>query len=216
MTLWAIVPVKPLRRGKSRLASVLSVFEREALNQNMLRNTLSILTSLKEIDQVLVVSRDSFVLSIAREFGTRTVLEEGCPKLNLALVRATYIAKAYSANSVMIIPADLPNLLPDDIVIFIHQGGNPPEVVINPDRRLDGTNALLVNPIGLIDYAFGPNSFHKHIQMTEKANARIKVCNLPSLAFDLDYPVDLEYLKQQGQENVLLKYEKKYTLNIGG
>jgi 2-phospho-L-lactate guanylyltransferase (CobY/MobA/RfbA family) len=39
MTLWAIVPVKPLRRGKSRLADVLSQDERTNLNRHLLENT---------------------------------------------------------------------------------------------------------------------------------------------------------------------------------
>jgi 2-phospho-L-lactate guanylyltransferase (CobY/MobA/RfbA family) len=47
MTLWAIVPVKPLRRGKSRLAGTLSETERAELNQKLLEQTLTTLSSLK-------------------------------------------------------------------------------------------------------------------------------------------------------------------------
>jgi len=36
MTLWAIVPVKPLRRGKSRLSGMLSEDERAHLNEVLL------------------------------------------------------------------------------------------------------------------------------------------------------------------------------------
>ena len=39
MTIWAIVPVKPLRRGKSRLAGALSEDERTHLNQLLLEHT---------------------------------------------------------------------------------------------------------------------------------------------------------------------------------
>ncbi|HRJ75818.1 MAG TPA: hypothetical protein PLX90_07460, partial [Anaerolineales bacterium] len=66
MTLWAIVPVKPLRRGKSRLAGTLSENERAELNQKLLEQTLTTLSNLKELDQVLVVSRDPQALTIAR------------------------------------------------------------------------------------------------------------------------------------------------------
>ncbi len=51
MTLWAIVPVKPLRRGKSRLAGTLTEDERTALNQNLLERTIKVLSELKELDQ---------------------------------------------------------------------------------------------------------------------------------------------------------------------
>ena len=59
MTLWAIVPVKPLRRGKSRLAATLTDDERAELNRMLLERTLRTLIDLKEVEEVLVVSRDS-------------------------------------------------------------------------------------------------------------------------------------------------------------
>ena len=93
MTLWAIVPVKPLRRGKSRLSKVLSENERTILNQNMLVSTLKILSSVNRIDNILVVSRDPAALTLAREYGARTVLEDGSPELNTALSRARLVAK---------------------------------------------------------------------------------------------------------------------------
>ena len=71
MTLWAIVPVKPLRRGKSRLADVLSLNERTDLNRHLLENTLDTLKDIPEIEHVLVVSRDSEALAMARETGER-------------------------------------------------------------------------------------------------------------------------------------------------
>jgi 2-phospho-L-lactate guanylyltransferase (CobY/MobA/RfbA family) len=49
MTLWAIVPVKPLRRGKSRLADVLTSEERTDLNRHLLENTIDTLKSLPGI-----------------------------------------------------------------------------------------------------------------------------------------------------------------------
>ena len=88
MTLWAIVPVKPLRRGKSRLAGTLTEEERAVLNQELLERTLKTLSSLKELDKVLVVSRDQHALTIARNHGAKTVQEDGQPHLNTALTRA--------------------------------------------------------------------------------------------------------------------------------
>ena len=84
MTLWAIVPVKPLRRGKSRLAGTLSDEERAELNRLLLEHTLKTLIDLKEVAEVLVVSRDSSALALARDLGARTVQEDGAPALNTA------------------------------------------------------------------------------------------------------------------------------------
>lgn len=194
MTVWAIVPVKPLRRGKSRLAEVLSQDERTDLNRRLLSHTLDTLAELPEIEHVLVVSRDQGVLALAREYGARTIQENGMPYLNKSLARATILARNYATRGVLIIPADLPLVTPEDIRAVLRKATDPPVVVIVPDRRREGTNALLVCPAGLIEYKFGPGSFQKHCEKARQAGARLEICELPSLALDMDLPEDLELI----------------------
>jgi 2-phospho-L-lactate guanylyltransferase len=196
MTLWAIVPVKPLRRGKSRLAGTLSEDERTRLNQYLLERTLKTLEGLKEIEQVLVVSRDPQALAIARQCGARTVREDGAPQLNTALMRATVIAQVYATQAVLVLPADLPLLSSDDLLTLIQHANHPPVVVIAPDRHHKGTNALLISPSGLIQYDFGENSFQRHCERARKAGARLEIVDLPSLSLDLDLPEDLELIRK--------------------
>ena len=122
MTLWAIVPVKPLRRGKSRLSGTLSEDERTHLNQLLLEHTLQTLTDLKEIEQILVVSRDPAALALAREHGARTVRETaGSPQLNTALTRATVVAQLYATRGVLVLPADLPLISHADIQALVER-----------------------------------------------------------------------------------------------
>jgi 2-phospho-L-lactate guanylyltransferase len=195
MTLWAIVPVKPLRRGKSRLSGILTEDERADLNRTLLQHTLETLTNLKEVEEVLVVSRDPQVLTIARNYGARTVREDGQPDLNTALRRATVIAQVYATRGVLVLPADLPLISRADAVALVERASDPPVVVIAPDRHQKGTNALLISPAGLIEYDFGENSFQRHCNLVKKAGARLEVVNLPSLGLDLDSPEDLEIIK---------------------
>jgi 2-phospho-L-lactate guanylyltransferase len=196
MTLWAIVPVKPLRRGKSRLAGTLSEEERTILNQKLLEHTLKTLDGLKEIEQVLVVSRDPHALTIARNFGARTLLEDGQPQLNTALKRATIVAQAYTTADVLVLPADLPLLNQDDLLTLIGKAAQPPVVVIAPDRHEKGTNALLISPANLIEYGFGEGSFKRHCERAKKAGVRLEIVKLPSLELDLDLPEDLELIRK--------------------
>jgi 2-phospho-L-lactate guanylyltransferase len=199
MTLWAIVPVKPLRRAKSRLAGVLNEEERAALSQEMLLHTLRVLGDVKPIERVLVVSRDSHALALARAQGARTITEQGSPHLNEALVRATMLAKAYGVSAILILPADLPLMTGEDIERIIARAIDPPVVVIAPDRRRRGTNALLTAPAGIIEYDFGPDSFESHQARGREAGARLEICELPSVELDLDLPEDLEALRLQIQ-----------------
>lgn len=196
MTLWAIVPVKPLRRGKSRLAGALSEEERTELNRSLFQNTLKTFVDLKEVEEVLVISRDPQVLAIARHYGARTVREDGQPELNTALKRATVIAQVYATRGVLVLPADLPLVTREDVLTLIERAGEPPAVVIAPDRHGTGTNALLVSPAGLIEYDFGENSFQSHCQRAREAGARLEIVNLPTLGLDLDLPEDLELVRK--------------------
>ena len=197
MTLWAIVPVKPLRRGKSRLAGVLTEEERLGLNSQLLAHTVDTLGGIPEIEHVLVVSRDQAALSLARAHGARTVQEKGAPELNVALTRATIVAKRYATRGVLIIPSDLPMISKEDVYAMLDMVKDPPVVVVAPDRKKTGTNALLVCPVGLIEYDYGPNSFERHCQRAQESGARLEICELPSLALDMDVPEDLELVSNE-------------------
>jgi 2-phospho-L-lactate guanylyltransferase len=194
MTIWAIVPVKPLRYGKSRLSGVLSVDQRTQLNRRLLEHTLSILSEIAEVDDVLVISRDPAALAIARSQGARTLLEEGSPHLNTALNRATALAKARSAHGVLILPADLPRVTSADVRAILRRGKTPPVVVLAPDRREDGTNGLFIHPAGLIEYGFGPGSYLRHSERARAAGANLAIVSRPALRLDLDLPEDLQML----------------------
>ena len=197
MTFWAIVPVKPLRRGKSRLAQVLSEEERLGLNSQLLIHTVDTLREIPAIEQVLVVSRDQSALALARAHGARTVQENGAPELNVALTRATIVAKQYATRGVLIIPSDLPMISKEDVSAMIGMVKEPPVVVVAPDRKREGTNALLVCPVGLIEYDYGPHSFERHCLRAQEVGARLEICDLPSLALDMDVPEDLELVSDE-------------------
>lgn len=198
MTLWAIVPIKPLRRGKSRLADILSEQERETLNEKLLVHTLKCLTSVSEIDHHLLVSYDPAALSLAREYGFRTIQESKNTSINKALRRGTLAAKAFKASMILIMPADLPFITKDAIHEMISLSLGPPEIIIAPDRKKNGTNALFINPVGILDYDFGEWSFKKHIEQAERKKIRIKIFDHEKLSFDLDLPEDYEYLVGHG------------------
>ncbi|MEI6291154.1 MAG: 2-phospho-L-lactate guanylyltransferase, partial [Chloroflexota bacterium] len=186
MTIWAIVPVKPFRLGKSRLSGVLTDNERVNLNRSLLKQTLEVLSSTSVISQTLVISRDPSVLSIARDAGVKTVLEDGNPSLNSALSRAALLARNYATRGVLVLPADLPLLTKDDLNEFIQHISKPPCVVITPDRHDNGTNALMMAPAGLIKYDFGPGSFQRHCELAINMKARLEIVRNKNIELDLD------------------------------
>lgn len=192
MNTWAIVPIKPLNRSKSRLSPVLSDKQREELSRKMLERTLTTLKGVDGIAGILVISRDNAALRLARKFKVQTVQESGTPELNDALTRATQAVMAWNASSVLIMPCDIPLMTVRDIEAMLELADQPEVVVIASDRRDDGTNALLVRPPGLIEYRFGERSFQQHMAEALEAGVALHVYESPDLALDVDIPADLE------------------------
>lgn len=195
MTIWAIVPVKPFTLAKSRLAGSLTPQQRSELSRRLLIHTLDVLARVPLIRRTLVVSRDSAALALARKTQANTVTESTRSELdlNLALRRATEAALAFRVQVVLILPADLPQLMPADVELLLDTlvpASAERTVVIAPDRHERGTNALLVRPPDLIHFAFGPNSFCEHMRRAQAANAQLRVVRTPNLALDLDTPED--------------------------
>ncbi|OQY35950.1 MAG: 2-phospho-L-lactate guanylyltransferase [Anaerolineaceae bacterium 4572_5.1] len=197
MALWAIVPGEPLRGVKEPFYDVLTDGEYERLNEYLLENTIKTLTEEPKIADVLVCNRDPTALTVARKFGARTLKEDGTPGLNIALERATAVAQTYGICGVLIIPADLPLLTAENIKLLVENVDDPPSVKIVPDRRSQGTNALLIRPAGLFEYQYGENSFEKHCEAARTAGASLEICELPSLALDVDSPEDLALAEKE-------------------
>lgn len=197
MSLWAIVPVKALDESKSRLQGVLTPSQRAELSREMLLHTLQVLAEIPEVQQTLVVSADPKVLALAKGQNAAALVERGTPALNKALNQATTIVREAEVKAVLVLPADLPLIRAADVKALIDHAQDPPVVAVSPDRRSRGTNALLVTPLATIEYAFGPNSFDRHVRRAEASGARIEIVELPALGLDVDVPEDLEIYRDR-------------------
>jgi len=202
MSLWAIVPVKPFLSSKSRLASVLSPRARAGLSREFLSHALEVLAQVPVVSHILVVSRDPAALALARGYRAHATAECGAPELNAALGGATQAAVAGGARAVLILPADLPFLSEEDVRQLVADAASDSLVVIAPDRREEGTNALFVRPPGVIKFGFGDHSFQHHLARAAQAGARVRICRLPGVALDVDVPGDWELYQRYASREV--------------
>ena len=212
MSTWAMIPIKPLNRAKSRLAPVLSEREREFLALEMLYHNLRILTKTPGIDGVLVISRDMKALSAARTIeGVQTMQESGTPELNSVLHRACRMLISWQVEASLIMPADIPLVTHADIANILALGHRENTIVIAPDRHKDGTNAILTRPPDIIDLAFGTGSFAQHIRSAELTGAEVLTYESVRLGMDIDTPDDLDsyyaLAKELGVEPIQLLAE---------
>jgi 2-phospho-L-lactate guanylyltransferase len=210
MNVWAIVPIKPLSKAKSRLSEVLTPEQREQLAFNLLARTVRLLLPLPQIQGVLVISRDTRALAMVRSLGAQTVQEGGTPELNNALLRATQVLRTRGAGAVLVVPSDIPLLSGEDIEKMVTLGRYQSSVIIAPDRREEGTNLLLVRPPGLIPYRFGLNSFTEHQRLAQEANASLAVYQSERAGLDLDTPDDLRWYRSLAQtlDEPVIDYDK--------
>ncbi len=208
MKIWAIVPVKPFVRAKSRLASILPAEQRQALAESMFRHSIETLTRAPGIAGVTVLSRDSKALSIAHEYGIHAIQECGTPNLNKSLQRAATIIRREGSSGILILPADLPLVTTEDIQQIVYLGRYLMTVVVVPDRNEDDTNALLVKPAGLIPFVFGPGSYKGHVALAAKAGATVHCYCSERIGLDIDTPADLEHYRH------LMNRTKSYRLAV--
>jgi len=197
----AIVPVKRLEVAKSRLAARLAPAERARLGVWLLERVLSAPRTSGRVDQALVVSADPAIREIATAVGARTVDEPNSVasvddrlRHNLALERARERAREWQPRGLLVVSADLPLIEAKDVRALLALGLDDHTVVVAPDRRGRGTNALFLRPPEAIPFRFGPDSYEEH-----RREARSRGCHVASYrsrgtAFDLDEPGDLEEL----------------------
>jgi 2-phospho-L-lactate/phosphoenolpyruvate guanylyltransferase len=185
---WAVLPVKPFDDAKSRLAPVLDAGQRRALARELMQKSLDALLACKAIGYVLVVSSDVEALSLATQRGALTLAETGSG-LNAALEEARLQVIEVGATSLLVLASDLPLLATSDVEAIV-TAGHDADVVIAPDRRGEGTNALLLRPADAIEFSFGLASSQRHAALAVEAGHSYRELKLSGLAFDIDLPED--------------------------
>jgi 2-phospho-L-lactate guanylyltransferase len=186
--IFAIVPVKPLDEGKSRLRAILTDEQRLELNSFLLQRTFEQVARFPGASQSIAVSRDEAVLAAAAARGLIPLQESGSD-LNAALIDATSHAISRGATGVLVLPVDLPMLCAAAIRREIEQCGSP-ICLIAPDRRRRGTNVLYLSPPQLDLYRFGPDSFQKHQAAAIAKGLPVAIIDDASFALDIDEPAD--------------------------
>lgn len=184
------VPVKPLERAKSRLATILSPSERATLSLAMFEDVLDACVAQAGWD-VWVVSRAEAALVAAVRRGARAVREHG-PSL-LAAVGQVERAVAGRATTLGVVLADLPLATPEALGAALAQA-SAATVAAVPAESDGGTNMLLRTPPSIIPARFGRSSCSRHRLEAYRARLTLQEVRSPELGFDLDRPADLARL----------------------
>jgi 2-phospho-L-lactate guanylyltransferase len=198
LKIFAIVPVKSFERGKSRLASMLDVVKRVKLCELLLDDTLTTLHNAYAISEVVVVSSDRRAHLISDKHGARFLKEYEEGGVNKAIAIADSYCSNAGADATMVIPQDLPLLVPYDINMICESAiGYDKYMAICPSLRYDGSNALLRRPSMLIETYYDNNSFDMHVKAAKEIGASIKIILSRRIMTDLDTVKDAENLMNE-------------------
>ncbi len=192
-SLIALIPVKALAQAKTRLQAYLDGAQRVQLMHDTLRHTIRALQASGVVTRVVLVSQDPQVARWARDWQVEIVSEQvQTVGLNAALEEARQ-AICDSTQALLIVPGDMAWLEAEDVREMAQQAADiaGPVVLIAPDRHERGTNALLLRPPCVIDFAFGLDSAQQHAARAQLAGAALVWYRSSSLSLDVDELSDL-------------------------
>lgn len=188
---WAVVPVKPFRLAKQRLASVLDERDRFDLARVMLEDVLSTLDACRHrLAGVIVVTADEEASTIARRHDASVFVETGAIGLNVALTLVVDHLARRVGTGMIVVPADLPHVSSGDIEAMVDLIRRAPTVALVRANE-GGTNLLACRPAAAIAPAFGPDSFTAHCEAATRSGITPTVRFAPHLQLDIDRPQDL-------------------------
>jgi len=198
MSVWAVIPIRSLNDGKTRLATRLGHAERRVLNATLLDHVVSVTQKVLPPERCLVVTGCAETAACAGRLGT-PVLRETLPGSgpNAALAEARDHFRACGAAAMLIVPTDLPLLAAADLEAFL-AAADLATVLLAPDTAGTGSNAMLLPTAPPFAFSFGhAGSFFIHSQTAARLGLALTPVRRPGVTFDLDTPADLDRLSTE-------------------
>jgi len=201
MNPWLVIPVKSLRDGKTRLASVLDPVQRHEFMDRLLVHTLNQAATFPGLDRTLIVSASSETRARASALGAH-VLNESGDGLNAALQLAQESVQQRGATQLLVVPCDLPLLCSEDLQ-YLSRLGMSANIAIAPDRRMQGTNGLCFDAMLGFRFEFGPDSHARHRDTARRLQRDHAAAITSGLAFDVDTPDDLAEMYRRDSDRTV-------------
>jgi len=194
--MWIILPVKDLRRSKTRLARWLSPRQRSDLMRAMVEDVLEELARASKVSGVLVVSTDRSLHKIADQYGARSTAFDDDRSLNQAVGAACEQLARQGQTSCMIVHGDMPFLSGERIDRLIAQASRNQTILV-PCKDRQGTNLLVLTLPAKFPFQYGRDSFRRHLQAARAAGLDPQIEADPDLALDVNGPACLAELRSR-------------------
>ncbi len=193
MTTAAVIPIKQLKNAKQRLAGLLNPEERMLLFRAMVEDVLTAVEACLSIDRLIVVTDDEEVAELAMGYGAEVMPEPNQPGLIEAVTEAGEKLAGENVNTMVFLPGDIPLVTADELEVVLEGFGRSEdrEFLIVPATDLGGSNCVAVSPPDCMKFAFGVDSFRKHVAIAKELGIEPAVAKLPGIGLDVDTPEDM-------------------------
>ncbi|MBI3014804.1 MAG: hypothetical protein HYY65_07055 [Candidatus Tectomicrobia bacterium] len=111
-----------------------------------------------------------------------------------------------TVDGLLVIPADVPLVWPEDVDALVAESDGSPRVVLCPARDGCGTNGALRCPGDVMPLTFGNNSFHPHHDLALRLGIPCSVVERPRLGLDLDRPEDVAAYLEEARSGETYRY----------
>ncbi|WP_406500609.1 2-phospho-L-lactate guanylyltransferase [Streptomyces sp. NBC_00846] len=183
-----VVPLKPLARAKSRLASATGAALRPRLALAFARDTVAAALSCRAVRDVVVVTDDTEAGAALAALGARVVPDEPDRGLNAALAHGERTARAGRPGAaVAALNADLPALRPAELARVLDFSATFPRAFVTDSAGI-GTTFLSAAPGVELRPAFGGPSRARHL---DSGAVEITLTGIDSVRQDVDTGDDL-------------------------
>jgi len=190
----ALIPVKDLSIGKSRLAPALPRETLADLSLAMLEDLVEALRGVRRVERIAVVTPDRRVADAAAAAGALP-LHFADRGLDPSVERGARALGLAPDEPLLVVLGDVAAASAEDFDrMFVALDELGPRGVVLAEADDGGTAALLRRPFDVIPTHFGPDSARRHREAAEALDVPWRSLRLASLRLDIDSPGDVERL----------------------
>jgi 2-phospho-L-lactate guanylyltransferase len=155
----------------------------------MLADVLNAVTRCEGVTRTVIVCSDKIVLREG-DYANIEIIREEEEGLNVALDSIVNYSVRNGADSLLILPCDIPLVQKQDIEQIVRSCTNR-GITIVPSKDNLGTNSLMLRPPNVIPIAFGPNSFLSHQNLARSRGVIVKILQIDRISLDIDATKDI-------------------------
>ena len=189
-----LVPVKSISNAKNRLSAHLTITQREALVQQMLKGVLTVLADHCPDLHKVVVTNDAWAIELGASLGFEIIRELTQRSESDSVDAACEQLEQRGFQGVLRLPLDLPLIEYEALNALLDAIRKGAPVILVPSHEGTGTNALFRSPPTRFASHFGPDSLRLHAEATRASGCEPLILQSPTLALDIDEPADLKAL----------------------